>query len=92
MFAWHAEYDEAVCDQRDESQWEYCVVRSADLPPGQKTIGLSGLRKLTWPISAPDLTRSVDEADVHPGDCWCAQCKEIWTDIVPYRFDRELEP
>ena len=91
MFAWHGEYDEAVCDQRDESQWEYYVVRSDDLPQGQKSMSLSRLQKLTEPVSAQALAAAVEKAVIHSADCWCAECKEVWTDIVPYWFDRELE-
>jgi hypothetical protein len=65
VFAWHGEYDEAVCDQRDESQWEYYVVRSDDLPPGQKSMSLSSLRNLTEPVSAQALAAAVDEAVIH---------------------------
>jgi hypothetical protein len=62
VFAWHGEYDEAVCDQRDESQWEHYVVRSDDLPQGQKSMSLSSLRNRTEPVSAQSLAAAVDGA------------------------------
>lgn len=62
MFAWHGEYDESICDQRDERQWQYHVVRSEDLPEGQKTISLGRIRQLVEPTSAANLKDTVERA------------------------------
>ena len=50
---------------------------------------------LEIPSLTPSTPRNVKlefpHSVIHSADCWCAECKEVWTDIVPYRFDRKLE-
>ena len=57
VFAYHPIMEIEVADHTDEAQWEYYVVASRDLPDGQKTIGISGIRDLAtaqkyWGIDA----------------------------------------
>lgn len=49
VFAWHRidALDEA--DHRSVAQWQFFIVPEDRLPPQQKTIGLSGVRKLAEP-------------------------------------------
>lgn len=54
IFAWHE-----GSDQRDVEQWQFFVVASKDLPVGQKTIGLNGIRKLANPIRACELASAL---------------------------------
>ncbi len=42
VFAWHGLFGDD-CDHRDKDQWEFYVVPTSALPPGQKTIGLAGI-------------------------------------------------
>ena len=60
MLAWHGEFDESICDQRDESQWDYYVIRSDDLPERQKTISLGRIRQLVEPTNAANLKDAVE--------------------------------
>ncbi|MDK3075677.1 hypothetical protein QO034_21655 [Sedimentitalea sp. JM2-8] len=50
IFAWHD-----GTDQRDVGQWQFFLVASSDLPKGNKSIGLNGLRRLAEPVSASEL-------------------------------------
>jgi hypothetical protein len=54
VFAWHGGWDEPELDQRDETQWEYYVVATSDLPQ-QKTIALSGVCRLATATSSRNL-------------------------------------
>ena len=94
VFAWHGVFEESRCDQRDERQWEYYVVRSSDLPPKQKSISLTRLRVLTDPVPSSDLKSAVDMCDRHATGCMCVACRPSWmgSDGEPhYRYDKELE-
>lgn len=53
VFAWHGVVDDA-CDQRDESQWTYFVVKTSALPD-QKTIALSRLDSYAKAVAAAEL-------------------------------------
>ena len=53
VFAWHEGADE-FADQREPMSWQFHVVRERDLP-GQKTIGLSVIRRLAQPCTADEL-------------------------------------
>lgn len=56
VFAWHEGND-----QRVVSQWIFYPVRSVDLPHGQKSIGLSAIRKLAKAVPASELKDSLDK-------------------------------
>ena len=45
VFAWHPETSKKLADQRDPGQWMFYVVRTEDLPPAQKSIGLAGIEE-----------------------------------------------
>ena len=60
VLAWHGEFDESICDQRDENQWNYYVIRSNDLPERQKTISLGRIRQLVEPTNAANLKDTVE--------------------------------
>jgi hypothetical protein len=45
LFAWNGTYGEET-DHRNQDQWEFYVVPASLLPPSQKTIALSGVRRL----------------------------------------------
>lgn len=50
IFAWHPGYDpKDAVDHRDPEQWKFYVVAERDLPTGQKSIGLAGIRSLRPP-------------------------------------------
>ncbi len=59
VFAWHGGWDDST-DQRDETQWQYFVVPTLDLPI-QRTISLSRLRRLIGPTTAASLSAAVAE-------------------------------
>lgn len=54
IFAWH-EGD----DQRRISEWMFYVIDESALPPGQKSIGLSGIRKLAAEVAGQRLRAEV---------------------------------
>jgi hypothetical protein len=54
VFAWNPVYG-ADTDHRDPDQWEFYVVSAAVLPEGQRTIGMSKIRRLTAPSKIIDL-------------------------------------
>jgi hypothetical protein len=55
IFAWHD-----GSDQRSPSEWNFYVVNSNDLPEGQKSIGLTQLRKLTKSVSWIELQSKIE--------------------------------
>ena len=57
VFAWH-DGD----DQRCSDEWEFYVVPSSDLPRGQKTIGLSVLRRLAPAVKASGLAETLTDS------------------------------
>jgi hypothetical protein len=46
-------------DHRDPHQWEFYVVSASLLPDGQRTIGLSKIRKLANPVGIAELGSAV---------------------------------
>lgn len=54
VFAWHD-----GSDQRNPDEWEFYVVMAKDLPEGQKSIGLSGVRELSSVLTAMELAECV---------------------------------
>lgn len=62
VFALHAERDFAIADQRDIGQWMFYVLRSSQLPPGQKSISATALEALVEPVRGPRLSVKVEEA------------------------------
>jgi len=60
IFALHAEKDPEVADHRVPEQWNFYIVKSETLPVGQKSIGLSGIQKLSKPVSADNLLNEVN--------------------------------
>ena len=61
VFAWHAR-DDAQADQTDPGQWRFFVAAEGDLPQGQKSIGLGGLKQIAIPCGVTDLRTAVDTA------------------------------
>ena len=59
IFAWHPISEEAEADHRDLPQWQFFVVPKSVLPPGQKTMGLGRVKRLSDPVSAGELSESV---------------------------------
>jgi len=59
IFALHAEKKPELADHRIVEQWNFCVVKSAVLPKGQKSIGVSGVQKLSNFIEAKNLQNEV---------------------------------
>ena len=57
VFAWHPRTVDV--DQRDETQWEYYVVPTVDLPPNQATISLSRICAISNPTRAHGLPSTV---------------------------------
>ena len=55
VFAWHPETDEKLVDQRNPNQWTFYVLRTEELPPQQKSIGLAGVEALTPLVRAQSL-------------------------------------
>ena len=62
FFAWHGESCEDNPDHRDPAQWDFYVVKSDELPKGQKTIGLKAVKKLTNLTDYNELTTIVENA------------------------------
>ena len=60
VFAWHGGWNDDTTDHRDESQWEYYVIPTQDLPPKQKTIALSRIGRLAPSVIASELAHTVD--------------------------------
>lgn len=60
VFAWHGEVD-GHADHCNAAQWRFFVVAERCLPVGQKSIGLSGLEKITTPCGVAELGPAVDE-------------------------------
>lgn len=56
VFAWHD-----GTDQRNPDEWEFYVVETKDLPEGQRSIGLSGIQKITSPTSDKELRKIVEK-------------------------------
>jgi len=54
VFAWHE-----AKDQRVISEWAFFVLRSRQLPLGQKSIGLKAIQKLTGHVKASALRETV---------------------------------
>lgn len=54
IFAWHE-----GTDQRVPEQWEFYVVASSDLPKQQKSIGLTGIRKLATSTASSQLRHAL---------------------------------
>ena len=59
VFAWHDGRD-----QRRVSEWRFFVVRSDQLPRGQKSIGLTAIQKLAKPCDASGLLRTVQQTAI----------------------------
>lgn len=62
VMAWHGETDSQIADHRDPNQWQFFVVREADLPRQQKTISLNPLKALASPLSLNALPDEVVRA------------------------------
>ena len=62
IFAWHDVSREDEADHRDPAQWEFYVVKSDELPKGQKTISLKAVKKLTNSTDYNELTTLVENA------------------------------
>jgi hypothetical protein len=54
VFAWNPVYGSDT-DHRNPDQWEFYVVPETKLPEGQRTIGLSKIKKLAVPITLSKL-------------------------------------
>lgn len=59
VFAWHAETDESLVDQRNPKQWGFFVVPTVNLPPEQKSIGLTGIEALAPMVRSEALSPTV---------------------------------
>ncbi len=59
VFAWHPETDKKLVDQRNQDQWTFYVLRTKELPPQQKSIGLAGVEALTLLVRAESLADAV---------------------------------
>lgn len=52
IFAWHLGFDPSdPVDHTDPEQWEFYLLPERSLPPGQKSLGLTSLKKLN-PVAA----------------------------------------
>jgi hypothetical protein len=62
IFAWHPGFDpESAVDHTDSDQWEFYLLPEKCLPPGQKSIALTSLKKLD-PVAASylDIAENVE--------------------------------
>ncbi len=62
VFAWHPNEAETVADHRSPGQWMFYVVRAAQLPPEQRSIGLAGLQRLAGAVGFKSLAPAVRDA------------------------------
>ena len=62
IFAWYGVSREDNPDHRDPVQWEFYVVKSDELPKGQKTIGLKVVKELVNSTDYNELTALVENA------------------------------
>ena len=58
VFAWNPFFGPGT-DHRHTGQWEFYVVPANRLPDGQRTIGLSKVRKLAFPVRLAELGSTV---------------------------------
>ena len=61
IFAWHPEKAPDIADHRRADQWEFYVVPESNLPPRQKSIGLSKVKKLAPAVTYEELAGKVTE-------------------------------
>jgi len=54
VFAWNPVYG-ADTDHRDPNQWEFYVISASTLPEGQRTIGISKIRRLANSVKIAEL-------------------------------------
>jgi hypothetical protein len=68
MCAWHPIFGPEA-DYRNPDQWEFYVVPATSLPDGRRTIGRTGIKKLTVPVKLEELGGAVQSlAVVGPPD------------------------
>jgi hypothetical protein len=68
VFAWHPIFGPEA-DHRNPDQWEFYVVPATSLPDGRRTIGRTGIKKLTVPVKLEELGGAVQSlAVVGPPD------------------------
>jgi hypothetical protein len=55
FFCWHDCLDKSITDHRKAGQWKFFIVKSEELPPKQKKIGLGPISKLCPPMLSHQL-------------------------------------
>ena len=61
IFCWHPDPRRQFADHRDPRKWEFIMVPTERLPPGQKTIGLRRVRELGESVRSDSLALAVEK-------------------------------